>query len=149
VHIDPVLVSLRAAIDQQLALSGGDPAVENAAERLLDALAPAVRQAAIDLAQQAAVEIAAQLPDRTVDVVLAGNDLELRVGDAPASPLETPTEELEARLTLRLPPTLKATIERYADVDGASVNSWVVDALARGTRRHDVGNRSVTQEFDL
>jgi hypothetical protein len=149
VHIDPVLMSLRSAIDHQLAVSGGDPTIESAAERLLDALTPAVRQAAIELAQQAAVEISAQLPDRTVDVVLAGDDLELRVREAQVPLSESAPEDLDARLTLRLPPTLKATIERFANVDGASVNSWVIDALARDTRRHDIIGRNVTEEFDL
>ena len=148
-HVDPVLMTLRAAIDAHLAVGGADPAVETAAERLADALEPALRQAAIELAQQAAVEVAAQLPDRSIDVVLSGDDLELRVVDAPAPGGQPESEDLDARITLRLPPTLKSTIEQFATIDGESVNSWVVDALAKGTRRHDVGGKRVTEEFDL
>ena len=148
-HIDPVVMSLRATIERHVALGAGDPAVEAAAERLAEALAPALRQAAIELAQQAAVEVAAQLHDRSIDVVLAGDDLELRVVDAPAGSPAPTVEDLDARITLRLPPSLKSTIEKYANIDGESVNSWVVDALSKGARRHDAPGRRVTEDFDL
>ena len=148
-HIDPVVMTVRAAIANQVALGGGDANLEIAVERLVDALGPALRQAAIELAQQAAAEIGAQLPDRTVDLVLAGDDLELRVVDAPSSEANTTAEDFDARITLRLPPTLKQTIEKYASVDGESVNSWVVEALSRGARRHDARGQRVTEEFDL
>ena len=148
-HIEPVLLSLRATIERQVALGSGDPAVEAAAERLADTLAPALRQAAIELVQQAAVEVGAQLHDRTIDVVLSGDDLELRVVDAPTDAAEATVEDLDARITLRLPPSLKSTIERYANVDGESVNAWVIDALSKGARRHDATGRRVTEDFDL
>jgi hypothetical protein len=149
VHIDPVVMSLRATIERQVALGAGDLAVEAAAERLADALAPALRQAAVELAQQAAVEIGAQLHDRSIDVVLAGEDLELRVVDAPTALPAPSVEDLDARITLRLPPSLKSTIEKYANIDGESVNSWVIDALSKGARRHDSTGRRVTEDFDL
>jgi hypothetical protein len=149
VHVDPVVMSLRATIERQVALGAGDPAVEAAAERLADALGPALRQAAIELAQQAAVEIGAQLHDRSIDVVLSGDDLELRVVDAPTSLPAPSVEDLDARITLRLPPSLKSTIEKYANIDGESVNSWVIDALSKGARRHDATGRRVTEDFDL
>jgi hypothetical protein len=53
---------------------------------------------------------------------------------APAAPDEPPpsgSEDLSARLTLRLPDTLKAATERAAEREGLSVNSWVVRALKR------------------
>lgn len=148
-HVEPVVMSLRATIERQVALGAGDPAVEAAAERLAEALAPALRQAAIELAQQAAVEIGAQLHDQSIDVVLSGEDLELRVVDAPAEAVAPTAEDLDARITLRLPPSLKSTIERYANVDGESVNSWVIDALSKGARRHDATGRRVNEDFDL
>ncbi|MEZ5295470.1 MAG: toxin-antitoxin system HicB family antitoxin [Ilumatobacteraceae bacterium] len=147
-HLDPVITSLRAAVNAQ-ALVGDDPDLELVAERIADALEPAIRQAALDLAQQAASEIGAQLAEQRVDVVLSGRDLELRVvDDAPSEP--TPDdEEFDARITLRLPPTLKSTIERFANPDGESVNTWVVEALSRTARRQTSTGGTVTEEFDL
>ncbi len=149
-RIEPVLTALQAGLVNQLRLAGDDPQVETAGEQLLDALGPALRSAAIDLAQQAAAEVDAQLPEHAVAVVLSGSDIELRVDEAPASaPAPEVDEELDARITLRLPPTLKQTIERFATGDGESVNSWVVDTLSKRTNRPGAAGRKVTEDFDL
>lgn len=148
-HLDPVITSLRAAINAHVSI-GDDPDLELVAERLAEALEPALRQAAVDLAQQAASEIGAQLADQSVDVVLSGRDLELRVVDASGSGGSTADDEdFDARITLRLPPTLKSTIERFANTDGESVNAWVVEALSRNARRYTASSGTVTEEFDL
>ena len=62
-------------------MAGGDVAVEEALDHLVAALGPAIRQAAMDLAEQAAVEVRAQLPDRSVDLVLADGDPSLRIAE--------------------------------------------------------------------
>lgn len=149
-RLEPVMTALEAALGSQLRIAGDDPQVETAGEHLLDALGPALRSAAIDLAQQAAAEVDAQLPEHTVGVMLSGDDIELRVDDAP-TPSATPDadEELDARITLRLPPTLKQTVERLATVDGESVNSWVVETLSKRTNKPGSGGRKITQDFDL
>lgn len=148
-HLDPVITSVRAAINANVAISD-DPDLELAAERLAEALEPALRQAAVDLAQQAASEIGAQLADQSVDVVLCGRDLELRVVEASGSSEAASTDEdFDARITLRLPPKLKSTIERFANTDGESVNTWVVEALSRNARRYTTSSGTVTEEFDL
>lgn len=151
-HVEPVITELRAALLGHASLAAGDPAVEGAATHLAAALEPAVRQAVFALAQQAAAEVAAQLPDRTVDVVLADGDPAIRVSDAPAAGgrATAPEEDFDARITLRLPPSLKRLIEDSASVDGDSVNTWVVDALSsRATRRANASGRRVTEAFDL
>ena len=148
-HLEPVITALRAAIDTNVSITD-DPDLELAAERLAEALEPALRQAAVDLAQQAASEIGAQLADQSVDVVLSGRDLELRVVDAASSTEPVDDEEdFDARITLRLPPTLKSTIERFANTDGESVNTWVVETLSRNARRYRASSGTVTEEFDL
>jgi hypothetical protein len=144
-------MSLQVALANDAALAGDDPAVEAAVAHLVEALGPALRQAAQDLAEQAANEVSAQLSDRAVDVVLVDGDPTLRVSDTrPDAAAATPSEELDARITLRVPPTLKRLIEDAAEATGASVNAWVVDALAARTRRArtNLGNR-VTGTFDL
>jgi uncharacterized protein (DUF1778 family) len=149
VQLEPVLATLRAAIQYQASLTGDDPQVDSAVGAVIAALEPALRQAATDLAQQAAAEVDAQLPEHTVSVVLRGADLELRVDAVTPAPPAAPAEDLDARITLRLPPSLKEAVERVANIDGGSVNSWVVDTLSRSTARPARGGERITEEFDL
>lgn len=148
-HIEPVLNGLRAALANQGALAGGDPAVEAAVSSLTDALGPALQLAAFELAQQAAAELGAQLGDRTVEVVVVDGDPALRVTDVARVATETPSEEFDARITLRLPPSLKSLIESSANHDGDSVNAWVVDALSKRAKRGSDRGRQMTDSFDL
>ncbi|MEQ1873294.1 MAG: DUF1778 domain-containing protein [Ilumatobacteraceae bacterium] len=148
-QVEPVLNGLRAALANQGALAGGDPSVEAAVSMLIDALGPALHLAAFDLAQQAAAEIGAQLPDRTVEVVVNDGDPALRVTDVVSATSDTSSEEFDARITLRLPPSLKTLIENSATLDGDSVNAWVVDALSRRAKRGSDRGRQMTDSFDL
>jgi hypothetical protein len=153
VHLAPIIHSVRVSLLGQTALVGGDPTLDAVAAQLADAIAPALRHAALDLAEQAALEVAAQLPDRTVDVVLVDGDPTLRVSDLPADAgggSARDDEEFDARITLRLPPSLKRLVEESATIGGESVNTWVVDALSRGTRRASGGRgQRITEDFDL
>jgi predicted HicB family RNase H-like nuclease len=47
-------------------------------------------------------------------------------------------EELSARISLRLPESLKTSVERAADREGISVNAWLVRAIARATESRPV-----------
>lgn len=123
------LANFEAAVATQVAAAGGDPVVESAAQTLLAALGPANRQLALNLAEQAATEVAAQLPGYDVDVVLREGEPVLTVREPRG--VQTPREEdYEARLTLRLPPSLKSVVEESAGTTGDSVNTWVVKALS-------------------
>ena len=123
------LSRLEAAVEQQVLVAGGDSEVEALAGTLLGALEPVVRQVALDLAEQAAVEISAQLAAHEIEVVLVEGEPSLRV-----RPLQDGgdlgSESLDARITLRLPPALKERVEVAADELGESVNSWLVKTLA-------------------
>ena len=92
----------------------------------------------------------AQLPDRVVDLVLVDGDPSLRITEQPPRPESGTTEDLDARITLRVTPTLKTLIEDAAETAGASVNGWVLDALAKRARKSPSGQgfRS-THSFDL
>lgn len=149
-HVQPIIDGLHASITGHGALAGGDADVEAAVAHLLDTLGPAFRQAAIELAQQAAGEIEAQLGDRTVDVVMVDGDPTLRVNDAPDEPADPANEDFDARITLRLPPRLKHLIEDAAESSGDSVNAFVVDALSKRARRAHAGRGGrVRETFDL
>jgi hypothetical protein len=149
-QVQPIINAVQAALTDQGSLAGGDVAVEEAIDHLVTALAPAIRQAAMDLAEQAACEVRAQLPDRTVDLILSDGDPALRIAEAAVNADSTSSEELGARITLRVSPSLKTLIESAAETAGASVNSWVLDALSRRARKpqHGQGYRT-THSFDL
>jgi hypothetical protein len=123
------MARLQGAIEQQVLVAGGDPEVEAAARALLSALEPAVRQLAFDLAEQAAAEVSGQLGGYDVDVVLNSGEPAIRV--RPREVAEVPGgESLDARITLRLPPTLKDLIESAAEERGESLNSWLVKTIS-------------------
>lgn len=148
-QLQPIINSVEAALAAQGPLAGGDPAVEEAIDHVVRAAGPALRQAALELAEQAAAEVRAQLPDRTVDVVLMDGDPSLRITDAPSTP-ETSTEDLDARITLRITPTLKSLIEDAAEAAGASVNGWVLDSLSKRASKSSSGSGfRTTHTFDL
>ncbi len=128
------------AVAVQLDLAGGDPAVEAAAASLLAALQPAFRQVTVGLVEQAAEEVAAQLPDATVDVVMSEGEPAIRVSTT--EPLvKINTEDLAARLTVRLPSGLKAELEDAAGEVGDSVNTYIVKTLSSKTSRSRAGRR--------
>lgn len=148
-HLTPVLTTFEAAISTQLAVAGADATMEAAASQLLAALEPALRQVGMELAQQAAEEVSAQLGDRTVEVVMADGEPQLRVSQPSAVESPTLEEDFDARITLRLPPSLKGLVETAADETGDSVNTWVVKTLTTGARRSTKMGRSVRGSFDL
>ena len=47
-------------------------------------------------------------------------------------------EELTARISLRLPESLKAAVEHAADREGVSTNAWLVRAIARAAESRPV-----------
>jgi hypothetical protein len=126
----------------------GDDAASEAARRLTGALRSSAGLRLLDVLSEAALELTSQLPDAHVEVRLVGQDPSLVYvpdeGDAPSAPAageDTPA----ARITLRLPEGLKASIEVAATREGVSVNTWLIRALARavgsGGQRRGPGNR--------
>ena len=128
--ITSVISEIEAALATQLELAGGDPAVEAASNALITALAPAVREAAVKLAEQAAMEVSAQLPDGTVEVTLRDGEPALVVRTEEDRPVTFRSDELGARLTVRLPEALKADLEEAAGTTGDSVNTYVIKTLS-------------------
>ena len=144
------LANLEAALNNQLLLSGGDETIEATAAIILSAIEPALRQTVFDLADQAATEVAAQLPDHSVDVVVVDGDPTLKVSAVESETGVEHDEDYEARISLRLPPSLKNLIEESAGSTGDSVNSWLVKAVSNrvNVRQRPSGTR-VTGTIDL
>ncbi len=78
-----------------------------------------------------ALEVSSQLPDGRLDLQLAGRDAMLVYRAEQESPVpRTPDDEGSetARLTVRMPESLKAAIELAAAADNVSTNAWLVGA---------------------
>ncbi len=148
--IQPIINSVQATLASQAAMANSDPAVETAVNQLTEALGAALRIAAMEIAEQAAAEVRAQLPDHTVDVVLSDGDPALRIAEGSGAAAPRPAaEDLDARITLRLPPSLKQLIEDSAQHTGESVNAWVVEALGKRARPGRGATKNFNQSFDL
>ena len=103
-------------------------------ERLAAAIESSLRLRVLEILADAARELEAQLDDARVEVRLDERDPRLVVVDD--DPTERPADDdLSARITLRLPDTLKRRIEVAAADEGVSVNAWLVRALDRSVDR--------------
>jgi predicted DNA binding CopG/RHH family protein len=128
------------------ALAGlGDESTAAAAERLARALGSTLGLRLLDVVSEAALEVSGQLSGGHVEVRIAGQDPSLvYVEAAEEEPRTSAGEELAARITLRLPETLKAAVEAAAAREGVSANTWIVRALGRalsGPPSRRLGNR--------
>src|SRR4051794_37876574 len=151
VQIRPIINAVQATLISHATLEGNDPAVDTAMSQLVETRAPALQVASMEIAEQAAAEVRAQLTEQTVDVVVSDGQPSLRVGESPqTAERRISSEDLDARITLRLTPTLKQLIEDAAQTAGDSVNAWVVDALGRRANQHGGGRKKTYNEpFDL
>lgn len=110
-----------------------DESVVDQWRRLAEAAEPSLRLHLIDLLSEAALALNAQLDSGHIEVRMAGRDPELVFVDEPDEPAEPPApgDDLSARITLRLPEGLKASLEVTAAREGISTNAWIVRALTR------------------
>jgi hypothetical protein len=117
---------------RELAQIGGDELV-HAARRLEGAVKQSATLRLIDALTQVALDLSSQLPNGHIDVRLSGQDPELVYVEETSEEAPAPSGEdgLSSRITLRLPDSLKASVERAAEAEGASVNTWIVRALQR------------------
>jgi hypothetical protein len=146
--------------DLSAAAAAGGPEVQAAAERLALALDPAIRMVLLEALSHAAAEISQDLGGGSIDVRLKGRDPQFVVtpppppaptaADAP-SPGDTEPDtddDLEdgpvARITLRLPESLKQRAEEAASKRGQSLNTWLVGAVRLAAR-----DRGINVDIDL
>lgn len=144
--ITPFAEALRRDLAQ--AAQAGTEEIRQAAERLSLALDPALRLTLMDTLSQAASEITNELEGTSVEVRLKGRDpVFVVVGGAAGGPVppsapgaEEPAEaedfdedDTVARITLRLPESLKAKAEELASRRGQSLNTWLVNAARAAT----------------
>ncbi|MBS45346.1 MAG: pilus assembly protein HicB [Nocardioides sp.] len=148
--VTPYVEHLRR--DLQAAAESGGEELRSAAERLGFALDPATRLALMEAISQACAEITAEMPAGGVDVRLDGRELAFVVDAAPVAP-EPPAapappappappgadDDVEAgataRITLRLPESVKSRAEDAAAEAGQSVNTWLVNVIRAATQQ--------------
>ena len=135
-----------------VAARSAGPEAENLAERLTAPLESATRLVLQEAVSDAAQEISRDLAPGSVDVRLRGRELGFVVdrgpedrgaatgtagwpatgSAAPPPPPDVPQDAGEAgtaRITGRLPETLKAQVEAAAEREGVSVNAYLVRTL--------------------
>jgi hypothetical protein len=126
----PHIEALQADLAEMAAL--GDEATAQAAQRLSVALRSSVGLRILDALTEAALEVSAQIPTGHVEVRLSGQDPSLVfVAEREAATPAVTEDDQSARITLRLPESLKARLEAAAAREGVSVNTWLVRALSR------------------
>ncbi len=155
--ITPYVDHLRR--DLLAAAEGAGDELRNAAERLGFALDPAARLALMEAISQACAEITAEMPTGGVDVRLDGRDLAFVVEasapvppTAPTPPTPPPAADedgdgLTARITLRLPESVKTRAEDAAAAAGQSLNTWLVSVIRLATRER--GDGAINVDIDL
>ena len=105
---------------------------------LAAALEPAARLTLLDAMAEAADEITVALKDVAVEARLHGREVKFVVNEiehpatAPVPPGATKSETSDdvARITLRLPESIKDSVEQAASAESISVNGWLVRAIS-------------------
>jgi hypothetical protein len=112
------------------------PEMSRAADLLAGSLDASARLVLLEALSDAAAEITTKLGTAAVEVRLRGRDADLVVTEigvqpeptAPPPPISESTDV--ARITLRLPESIKEAVERAAGAEGISVNAWLVRAIS-------------------
>ena len=128
-QIDGLIQALREDLVHVAAL--GDETTTRAADLLSVAIEASIGRRIQDVLAEAALELNDQLDSAHVEVRIAGRDLHLVLVREDGTVPEQVDEAFSARITLRLPESLKQRVETAATREGASVNTWLVQALQR------------------
>jgi hypothetical protein len=128
-NISAILDALRT--DVETTAEGGDKKTTEAVIRLGRLLEASVRVQIMDAMSEAASELSQELPTGRVEVRIAGGDISLTFVRDQDEPADVPVDEDSARITLRLPESLKTQAESSASQEGISMNTWLVRAVKR------------------
>jgi hypothetical protein len=145
--LSPYIESVRAGVVNASSLA--DEQTRQVAERLVTAIGSSTRLALIQALSDAAGSISAELAPSSVELRMVGQDPEFVVAlqTAEAEPTlllpgaepdsqtgdESSATETEdepvARITLRLPQSVKVRVDEMASSEGISTNAWLIRAV--------------------
>lgn len=143
--LSPYIESVRTGVTSASSLA--DEHTQRVAERLGTAIESSTRLALIQALSDAAGSISAELAPSSVELRMVGQDPEfvVSVQTAEAEPTllmpepesgdEAPTAAAEAddepvaRITLRLPQSVKTRVDEMASSEGISTNAWLIRAV--------------------
>lgn len=146
----------RLRTDLAEAAAAGGPEAQEAAERLALALDPAARMVLLEALSDASAEITTELDDASIEVRLRGREPEFVIERLQVDPAHEPdTEDVAdeadesesdtvARVTVRIPESLKNRAEELAATGSQSLNSWIVQAIRFAARE-----RAINVDIDL
>lgn len=133
-QLEPYLERLHEEAGRALALA--DEQTRATAERVLISLDPALRLTLLKAITDVAAVVTASLDGDVVEVRMRGDepDVQVQRGLVAASvPVEPSVPESEdagvARVSLRLPESLKQQAEQAAENQGQSLNTWLTSAI--------------------
>jgi hypothetical protein len=154
-ELETYLESVRRGLQNATALA--DDQTRSVAERLGATLDDASRLALIAALSDAASEISRDLSPGSVELRMVGNHPEFVVTPAPsalagaddhdeqdediqdepaAESLAADADEPTARVTLRLPVSVKAKVDEAAAAEGLSANAWLMRTVLSGLSGH-------------
>lgn len=155
--LSPYVQTVRDGVSSAAALA--DDHTREVAERLGGSIESSTRLALISALSDATSSISAELAPSSVEVRMVGQDPELVVSvatnESEPTMLEPPTDpeptdedlltdvddEPVARISLRLPQSVKVKVDEMASADGISTNAWltraVMDALSERQGHRD------------
>jgi hypothetical protein len=146
-NLTPYVENLRREL--AVAAEAGGEEARAVAERLTAPLESAIQLMLLDALSAAADEITRELAPGSVELRLRAGEPAFAVTPAPveeplepltgAPPLAPPDadEAATARINLRLPEQLKASIEQAASAERLSVNAWLVRTAAAAVASDD------------
>jgi hypothetical protein len=147
-HVDALRRHLTAAA------AAGTEQTQQTARLLAETLEPAVRLAMTEALSAMAAEVTAAWDGGLVDIRLRGRDPEVVVVPAPQhEPVEQAQDRAAdtdvgeddgsvARISLRLPESVKSRAEAAATAAGISLNAWLVRTVTAGLREPTESPRS-------
>jgi hypothetical protein len=147
-NLSSYVTQVRDGVSQAAALA--DDHTRQVAERLAGAVDASTRLALIQALSDAAGTISADLAPSSVELRMVGQDPEFVVsvhtdeseptvlypdsradtsGPSVGESAEDPDEEPVARISLRLPQSVKVRVDEMAAADGISTNAWLTRAV--------------------
>lgn len=136
-ELSPYLHRLAEDLEKVTALA--DDQTRETTARLVSAIEPSLRMVLVEAISDTAALVTADLEDVVAVVRMEGRDPVVTVEQS-AAPAETPpapaadeADEDSARITLRLPQSLKHRAEQHAGEADQSLNTFIVQAIRRAT----------------